>query len=301
MEPVLHRAALLRAAGYGDDDVRRLRRRGVLTSIRRGAYADRVPGPVARHGLLLRAALAELAVGAVASHVSAAVVHGLPTWGLALDRAHVTFARRTGGRRDSRLHVHTAPLHPDDVVVVDGLAATSPARTVVDVARCARFEPAVAVVDAALRIEPGSSPLVTRAELDAALRRAKGWPGVPAARRVVAFADGRAESVGESRSRVAIALAGLPPPELQWPVRLAAGTAWTDFAWPDRRTVGEFDGKVKYGRLLRPGQEPGDAVYAEKLREDGIRAESWDVVRWTWADLDGFAPVAARLRDRLRP
>ena len=42
-----------------------------------------------------------------------------------------------------------------------------------------------------------------------------GWLGVPDARRVVAFADARSESVGESRSRVAIALAGLPPPQLQ--------------------------------------------------------------------------------------
>jgi hypothetical protein len=88
----------------------------------------------------------------------------------------------------------------------------------------------------------------------AALDRARGCPGVPVARRVVAFADGRSESVGESRSRVAIAAAGLPPPELQWSMRLDHGMAYTDFAWPELRTVGEFDGRVKYGRLLRPGQ-----------------------------------------------
>ena len=67
-------------------------------------------------------------------------MHGLPTWGLALDRAHVTFDRPSGGRLEARLHVHTAPLHADDVVIVDGLAVTSVARTVVDVARRARFE-----------------------------------------------------------------------------------------------------------------------------------------------------------------
>jgi len=131
------------------------------------------------------------------------------------------------------------------------------------------------------------------AEGDRLARRA----GCPARRRL---RGARSESIGESRSRVAIALAGLPPPQLQWPVRLGGSTAYTDFAWPERRTVGEFDGKVKYGRLLRPGQSPGDVVYAEKLREDAIRAQGLEVVRWTWADLGDFADTAARIQDRLR-
>ncbi|HET9117119.1 MAG TPA: hypothetical protein VFN75_03425, partial [Pseudonocardiaceae bacterium] len=67
-----------------------------------------------------------------------------------------------------------------------------------------------------------------------------------------------------------------------------------------QRTVGEFDGKSKYGRLLRPGQDPAEVVYAEKLREDAIRAQTWEVVRWTWADLRDFTPTAARIRERLR-
>jgi hypothetical protein len=305
VEPVLHRAVDLRAAGYGEDDVRRLVRSGVLVPIRRGAYVERERAPddgAARHALLLRAGLAELGAGAVASHVSAAVLHGLPTWGLPLDRAHVTFDRPSGGRLDARVHVHTAPLHGDDVVMVDGMPATSVARTVVDVARRMSFEAAVAVADAALR-SAGKSEVdiaACHAQLEAATRRAKGWPGVPAARQVLAFADGRSESVGESRSRVAIVRAGLLTPALQLPVRLGGATAYCDFGWPAQRTVGEFDGKVKYGRLLRPGQEPGDAVYAEKLREDAIRAEDWEVVRWTWADLRNFAATAARIRERIR-
>ena len=76
---------------------------------------------------------------------------------------------------------------------------------------------------------------------------------------------------------------------------------YTDFGWPQLRTVGEFDGQVKYGRLLRPGQEPGDAVFAEKLREDRLRDQGLSVVRWTWSDLARFAPVADRLRRALRP
>ncbi len=49
--------------------------------------------------------------------------------------------------------------------------------------------------------------------------------------------------------------------------------------------VGEFDGRITYGRWLRPGQQPGDVVFEEKRREDLIRDEGWPVVRWTWDDL----------------
>ena len=32
---------------------------------------------------------------------------------------------------------------------------------------------------------------------------------------------------------------------------------YVDFGWPEQRTVGEFDGRVKYGRGLTPGGDPG--------------------------------------------
>jgi hypothetical protein len=296
MGQTLHRAGQLRAAGYTVDEVRRMLRSGELTTVRRGVYIEggQPDDAAVRHMLLVRAAVAELDGSAVVSHVSAAVMHGWSVWGLALDVVRVTRNRgRSGARRGTRVHVHSAPLTDDEIVVVDGVVCTDPARTVVDLAREAPFEQAVVCADAALRAG------LQRPALDAALRRARGWPGVPAARRAVAFARAGSESVGESRSRVAIALAGLPAPALQWPVPCAGSTAYTDFGWARQRTVGEFDGKIKYGRILRPGQDVGEVVYAEKLREDAIRAENWQVVRWTWADLRNFDPVAARIRARL--
>ena len=88
----------------------------------------------------------------------------------------------------------------------------------------------------------------------------------------------------------------VPAPILQWEVSAPVQIGRTDFAWPERRTVGEFDGRVKYGRLLRPGQQPGDVVFAEKLREDAIRDTGLRVVRWVWDELDGFGAVVARLQ-----
>ncbi|MFC4949390.1 hypothetical protein [Pseudonocardia sp. GCM10023141] len=189
-----------------------------------------------------------------------------------------------------------ATLQADEVVQRGGLWVTSAGRTVVDVARTVPFEQAVVTADAAL-----ATGKVDRAALDVALHAVVGWPGAPAARRALAFADAGAESVGESRSRVAINKAGLPPPVLQWEVRDQQGVShWVDFGWPEFRTVGEFDGQIKYGRLLRPGEEPGDAVFREKVREDEIRATDLGMVRWIWDDLADFAPVAARLRERFR-
>ena len=122
-----------------------------------------------------------------------------------------------------------------------------------------------------------------------------GWPGAPQARHVVAVADGGSDSVGESRSRVAILRAGLPAPVLQWPVHGNGRVFQADFGWPELCTIGEFDGMVKYGRLLKPGQDPADVVVAEKLREDEIRDLGLRVVRWVWAEIDHFGPVAERL------
>ena len=113
------------------------------------------------------------------------------------------------------------------------------------------------------------------------------WPGVRAARRAVAFADPRSESVGESVSRVRIHLDGLPRPELQYEIRGAFGQviARVDFYWEEQRTVGEFDGRIKYGRrLLKPDQRVEDVVYEEKRREDAVRGEGHGFARWVWDD-----------------
>ena len=60
------------------------------------------------------------------------------------------------------------------------------------------------------------------------------------------------------------------------------------------RTLGEFDGKEKYGRYLKPGQTVADAVFAEKRRGDALRDLGWQIVRWIWADL--YHPQELRRR-----
>ena len=75
----------------------------------------------------------------------------------------------------------------------------------------------------------------------------------------------------------------------------------TDFAWRRHRLLGEFDGRVKYGRLLRPGQTPEEVLWAEKLREDALRRTTgFGMERLVWADLGRPRSTADRLRAMLR-
>jgi hypothetical protein len=297
--PPLLRPQLL-ARGYSSDEVQRARRSGELVPIRRGAYLgrgdERLDVPAARHAVLVRATMPTLAPGTVVSHVSAAVLHGLDVWAIPLDHMHVTRAERSGGRIGSVVHRHVAPLEPSEITSLGGVLVTSLTRTVTDVARTVPFEQAVVVADSAL----DKHETLTSAALEAALWRATGWPGAPAARRAIDFARRGAKSPGESRSRIAIARAGLPTPQLQFAVQLAGSVALADFGWVDQRAVGEFDGEVKYGRLVPPGQKPGDVVFAEKVREDAVRALDFGFARWIWDDLDDFTPVAARIRRAFR-
>jgi hypothetical protein len=284
--------------GYSDDELGRLVRAGDLTRLRRGAYVDGVlpPDAAERHRLLVRATLAGLRRPAVVSHQSAAVLLGLPLWDAALDRVHITRRPPAWNDASRALVCHVARLRDDEVIAIDGLQVTSPVRTVLDLARSLSHEAAVVVLDAVLH-----QRLVPQALLQARLFDLAGTPGSRSAARAVSFADGRSESVGESRSRVILDRWNLGPSALQFEVVSADGgmIGRTDFVWEEERVVGEFDGRIKYGRLLRPGQDPGDAVFEEKRREDLIRDEGWRVVRWVWGELRVPHRFAARVRRAL--
>jgi hypothetical protein len=287
----------LLAAGTTDRELRRLRRTGAIAAVRPGAYVatEELDGAVAAHLHAARAAAAQLAPGSVLSHVTAALLHGLPLWAAPLDRVHATRARRSGSRRNRHLHLHAAALEPDEVVGSDGLPITALPRTLLDLARSLPFEQALVPVDAALH-----QHRVTADELRAAAQRAARRAGNTAARQVLAFARPGAASPGETRSRVAVHRAGLPAPVLQKQLYTASGRflGQVDFWWEELGVVGEFDGRTKYGRTLKPGQDPGEVVFAEKLREDAIRADGHGMARWTWSELRDFAPVARRIRGR---
>ncbi len=221
----------------------------------------------------------------------------MPLWAVALGRVHLTRNRTNGGRVGTKVIVHSAQLEPDEITVVNGIRVTTPPRTVIDLARTEPFEQAVAIGDSALH-----QGLTTAAELREHLHRAKRRPGCKAAAKVVDFLDGRSESVGESRSRVAFYRGGLPAPELQASVFTDDGelVARVDFLFEELGVICEFDGMVKYQNELRGRRTPEEVVIAEKIREDRLRALGWIVVRFTWEDLDNPERLIARIQSAAR-
>ncbi|WP_432559217.1 type IV toxin-antitoxin system AbiEi family antitoxin domain-containing protein [Granulicoccus sp. GXG6511] len=263
-------------------DVRRLVRSGDLIPIRRGCYAWRRDDltPEARHLLLLEATRPTLGVGTVFTHGSAAVLHDLPVRITDLTRVHIT-RPDTSGRITKNVWRHSAPLPDSAVTEASGVPVTTIERTVVDLARWLPFADAVAVVDAALHRG------VERAALEAEIELARRRRFNERARRAVAFGDARAESPGESRSRVLMAVVGLPMPQLQREFRDHNGEvdARVDFDWEEYGVSGEFDGEVKYGRLLAPGETVDKVVVFEKQREELLKTHGRWTVRWVNANL----------------
>lgn len=285
------------AAGYTEAEIDRRRRQKLWVPIRRGAYVERaVYAAMTReqlHVALVHAAVRSLAKPAVVSHVSAAILRGLPSWGLDLSLVHVTRGDLHSPRIEGGVHHHAGELRNDDLEQIDGIWVTSPARTAIDTARVTAFEAAVVVTDALLH-----RGLVDRGTILDRLESMRDWPGTCNAGRVAEFADGRSESVGESRTRVAFELVGLPRPDLQRLITTPDGkiVGRSDFLFDGLWTIGEFDGRVKYGRLLKPGEAPGDVVWREKQREDRIRDLGYEVGRIIWSDLSDRPAVAERFR-----
>jgi very-short-patch-repair endonuclease len=142
---------------------------------------------------------------------------------------------------------------------------------------------AQALADGALR-----SNLVLE-DVEGALRRARGWPGVRQAREAWLHVDARAESPHESRCRVWFRDAELPEPELQVVLGDELRTFRVDFLFREQRTVVEADGRLKY-------TDPA-ALWEEKVREDWLRDQGFEVVRAIWADhRDGGYELVRRIR-----
>lgn len=295
----LRREAL--ALGYDDRTIGLALRSGRWTRVRHGAYtfADLWPtNEVERHLLRCRAVMRVHGDRVVLSHQSSAVVRGVDTWGLDLTRSHVTRLDGRPARKSRDIAYHEGVCPPSDYEVIEGLRVTTMPRAVLETAIISPVEVGLVLADSALH-----EGLVTPTDLADAFNDMKGWPGTQHAQLVLRLADGRSGSVGETRSRFLMWSQGIPLPDLQFDVRAPNGevVATTDFAWRKQGLLGEFDGKGKYTRLLRPGETPGDAVFREKQREDLIRElTGWRVVRLVWADLYRPELTAARIRASLR-
>lgn len=289
------------AEGHDDRTIRRAIRLRVWVRLRPGTYTFSDlwdDDEEQRHRVLGRAVATKLGPSVTLSHTTAALLHGLRVWDADLSHVHVTRLDGGAGRTESKVVHHEGLTLPADLRVVDNSSVTHPARAAIETASLLPAEAGLATLDSALQLG-----LTNREELDATWALMRSWPGMLGVQVAVRMADAGAQSVGESRTRFLCYAHDLPAPELQYEVRDRSGRLLgvTDFAWPQYGLLGEFDGRVKYERFLRPGETPGDAVFREKRREDLLCEQlGWRMVRIIWADLYHAAATAARIHRMLR-
>jgi hypothetical protein len=216
------------------------------------------------------------------SHTSAATLWRMPTRPHWHDLVHVTRPDVLGGRVEGGVKHHKG-WWGDDVVMLDELPVTSLARTAMDVARELGFEDGVVAADAALRLG------ATQSELGAVLQRMQSWPYVTRARSAADVADGGAETIGETLTRLLVLELGVGRPETQFEVWSEGRHAFVDLKL--RRHFIEFDGKIKYfGREhggVRGERDPDEVVWSEKKREDWLRRYDggYGLSRVIWSEL----------------
>jgi very-short-patch-repair endonuclease len=254
-------------------------RSGDLVRTRRGIYATKTAvekaalTPRLSHALEVRSAMLAVGHGAVASHQSAALFHGIdllrdsPKGQVVLTQARVHDRHSQPG-----IVFHTGELSREHVTKWQHIPVTTIPRTVVDLARALSFMEGVVVADGALR----TRELVTF-EFEPVLEACVGWPGLERAREVVKFSDPNAGSVFESCLRVFLRDWGFAAPETQ--VTIFAGRAAfdVDFLYREHRTIIEADGLLKYNEAkdLRRQFE----------RDRLLRDAGYKVIHVTWDEV----------------
>ena len=288
--------------GFDDNAVRNALRHRLWRRVRHGAYCffdtwERAD-EVGRHLILARAVMRSLEGRVVLSHVSALVAHGVAVWGADLRRVHVTRIDGSAGRVERDVVHHAGLLRGLEPVRLHGMLVVPPDRAAVEAATVVPVEPALVSMDSVVQ-----QRLATPDQLVERYGELEHWPGAQKLQLVMRLTDGRAASPGETRSRFLFWSQNLPAPDLQFEVRDCSGAlvGVTDFVWHEHGVLGEFDGRVKYGRLLAPGQSPGDVMFAEKRREDLLREiTGYRMFRLAWADLQRPFETGRRLGEYLR-
>lgn len=221
--------------GFSDAAIRHRLASGRLHRVARGVYAVGRP-QLTRYGRWMAAVLA-CAPHAALSHSSAAAlwrIAGERAIGIELSAPPGVFTRRKG----LVLHRRTT-LRADEITSCDGIAVTTPACTLIDIASTSTREALEAAINEAVKRDL-TDPEALRATLDAIVPR----PGVGVLRATLDRRTFRlTDSQLERRFLTIARRAGLPLPLTGRYVNCFK----VDFLWPDLGLVVETDG-LRYHR-----------------------------------------------------
>jgi hypothetical protein len=283
-----HRQA--KKEGMDDRKILRRRRSGRWVAAGRGvSVVAAVPSSPQQQVAI---AILRVTEGTVASHLTAAALHGICGFPL---RPHVTVPPGRNERVPG-VQVHRSPLSPEDITEAAGLPATTPARCLVDAASLVGDDRLCDLVDTVL-----FRRLATVDDVLAAIRRASKRPGRTGLGRLeraleVWTPGAHPGSEAEMRLMRRIQGWGLPLPERQLVIRDENGrqVARVDGGYPPPRKVAmEYQGKEFHGPRHRA---------LDDERRAKIEALGWTVIWVTSTDLRlGAAELRQRLTDLLKP
>jgi very-short-patch-repair endonuclease len=253
-----------------DEELARKRAKtGRLHRVHQGVYAIGHP-ILPRQGRFLAAVLAG-GPGAVLSHRSAAVLHGLLS---AMGNRIDVIAPNRRGRSPAGIAAHRdGTLSAKDRVEVGGVPCTSVARTLLDLAAAK---------------DRGLPHAITQAEVERKfdlgevvelLKRSKGRRGVARLRRAIEGHDPQEQEVRLELERRLLRLfkrAGFRP-EVNGHLVVDGVSMLPDFLWRDGRLIVEADSRRVHDRVV--------SFEKDRRRDQLLAAAGWTVIRVTWRQL----------------
>ncbi|WP_308128014.1 hypothetical protein [Modestobacter italicus] len=236
------------------------------------------------HELRAVAAASVLLPGSVVTGASAAVLWRVDAAGPG-DDVELTVPPGTRSSAVAGVRVRRALLRPGDVARRRGVPVTTPERTAVSLGADRPLDEAVVLID-----QLAAAGLVDVGDVRA-LAAATTGRGCRRARAAATLADGLAGSPQETRLRLLLHRAELPPPIAQHSVYDGrVFVARVDFAWPAQRLALEYDGLWH--------AEPGQFA-ADRRRLNRLLAAGWRVLFVTAADLHRPEQLIARISAEL--
>ena len=145
--------------GWDDRALALAVRQGVILRVKRGYYVDaqlwRGLDELGRYRIRCLMALHGFGPAVALSHVSAVVMHDLPTWGVPLTNVHVTRLDGGASRAEAGIVHHLTKTQQEEIVDVEGGLATSPHRAVIETSTLGTAEAALVHMDALLHLVDG--------------------------------------------------------------------------------------------------------------------------------------------------
>ena len=216
------------------------------------------------------------------SHLSAALIHGLPI--AATPDRRVEVLRPGAARKHRHLQVRNGALPSAHVTAVGIYRVTTVERTLVDVALTYDLPTAVTMIDHALHSCVTSFDSIERIFAECGQARAQ-----LRARSAFDLADKRRESPAESITAVRLFEAGIRgfEPQVEFIDDFGRVFARVDFCHSGSKVIIEVDGLGKY---WMGASTPRQALVAEKNRDARLMALGYRVIHLTWPQLFSVGP-----------